>query len=206
MSKYRRSKVKPRIFQRPDRWIQWIGEVNTHIAYSVQERLTRELVRNKTHRLRKPEYALFLNSGGGELDVAIGFYDWINNVNLRLTPIAQGFIGSSAVVLLLCGEKRYSFPATTFFLHPVTINYQGELNALEGRYYAKYLERATEQYVEIICSKTGMNPKQVNRYMENHHYINSKEALELGLITDIIPDKQSEVVENNFRRKFKLVR
>lgn len=134
---------------------------------------------------RKP-IKIFINSVGGSLDTADTL---ISIFKLSKTPIygfALGMVASAASLIFLACHKRYALPNSYFILHKGsyssggTTNYNELMSAMED--YRAQIEKMVNFYIE----NTQYPEEIIREKIKVDWYIHTPEALEYGIITDLI--------------------
>jgi ATP-dependent Clp protease protease subunit len=94
-----------------------------------------------------------------------------------------------AAFLLSSGEKnmRYALPNSEVMIHQPLGGAQGQ--ATEIKIAAERILKLKEKLNKILSKNTNQNIKKIEKDTERDYFMNSKEALEYGLI-DIILDKE----------------
>lgn len=99
--------------------------------------------------------------------------------------------------LLLCGGaagKRYTLPHSRIMIHQVSGGYQGQ--ASDIAIHAKEILRVREQLNGIYVRHLEMAGKkhtieEVGRYMERDYFMGAKEALEFGIVDEILDRREA---------------
>jgi len=132
------------------------------------------------------DISLYINSPGGSVTSGLAIYDTMNFVKSDINTICYGICASMAAVLLSSGTKgkRYILPNADVMIHQV-------LGKSEGQ--ASDIKIATDRILDlkyrlntILSKNTNKNIKTIEKDTDRDNYLNSKEALEYGLIDKII--------------------
>lgn len=159
-----------------------------NINYSVAENVIRSIHEaNEDKEIQKIE--LIVCSGGGFLTLSFAIYDTIINSQKPINTLATGYCGSSAVMILQAGKKRFATKNTKFFIHP------SEMSVDTNESYRSYLN-ITEDYkqnhakfMELSSQKTGYSPDEFEKLATPSKYLSPQEALEFGkngLIDEVV--------------------
>lgn len=133
---------------------------------------------------RKP-IRIFFNSPGGSLDVAYTLYD---TIHMSKTPIIGVNIGccasAAAYIFIACHQRKMN-------KHGYFIFHQGSLTNLSGEY--KQIVASIEDYqaqVEelsaLIKERTLYTDEEIARNIIGEWYVHQEEALEKGIVQNII--------------------
>lgn len=130
---------------------------------------------------------LIINSPGGTVYDGIGIIDTIET---SLTPIytyVHGQAQSMAFAIATAGHYRYAGKRATFMYHQVSWEMAQE-KLIHHEQEVKEGKRLWEVYDEIVLSNTKILPKQLKQIHKERKewYITSEEALELGIIDEIL--------------------
>lgn len=134
----------------------------------------------------RPPIKIYLNSHGGALDEAFSLISAIESSKTPVITIALGKAWSAAFLILLSGHVRLAQKYSSLMLH------QGSAGIVDtfGKMleYAKYWESCQKKIDELILGKTKINKKQLDQNFTHKQdwYLDSQEALKLGIIDEII--------------------
>jgi ATP-dependent Clp protease protease subunit len=131
---------------------------------------------------------LFLNSPGGEINSGFGIYDTIRFVHPPVKIIVAGLAASAATVILLAAapDYRYSLPNARLLIHQplVSSHIQGQASDIE--IHAKEIIRTREKIAQLYAQETKQPLERVSKDMERDYWMTATEALEYGLITQVV--------------------
>lgn len=130
---------------------------------------------------------LFFHSPGGQLDVEEAI---VSIIKLSKTPVhgvALGMVASAASLIYLSCHKRYALPNAYFIFHRGSCanmggNYNEIAAAMED--YKAQIEKMEKFYIE----HTKYSEKEIREKISTDWYVHCDEALEKGVVTDIITD------------------
>lgn len=133
----------------------------------------------------KPSLQVHLNTFGGCAYNGFAIYDRINKFE-HSTVICQGAVMSCGILILLSGKERLAYPNTTFMIHGIRSGAFGKLPEMKED--VKETERLQGMYKRVILENTNILQEKLEEVFEKQQnwYIDTKEALELGLIHKII--------------------
>lgn len=131
---------------------------------------------------------LYINSPGGLVDQTLAIYDTIQFMGAEVATYCIGQAASGAAVLLMAGVKgkRYILPNAKVMLHQPYGGISGQ--AEDIRIQADEVLRDKERLNSIIAKCTGKPIKQVADDTERDRYMNAQEALEYGVVDEIIEE------------------
>ena len=135
---------------------------------------------------RKPIRILF-NSPGGSLDLEETI---VSVIRLSKTPvygIALGMVASAASLIYLSCHKRLALPNAYFIFHRGSCqNLGGNFNEIQAAMddYRAQVEKMEKFYIE----NTKYPEEVIKEKIKTDWYIHIEEALEFGVVTDLIED------------------
>lgn len=134
---------------------------------------------------RKP-INLFIQSEGGSVYAMWSLIDIIENSKTPIHTYCTGYAMSAAFKIFLAGHKRYCTRHATFMYHQMSNIRMGTYQDLvEDRKQLDHLNKQSEDYV---LERTKITKERVEeiRYKKIDWYIHPEEALELGIVDEVI--------------------
>lgn len=168
-----------------DRIILLSGEITDDVANSVVAQLL-FLAATDSDK----DISLYINSPGGSVTAGMAIYDTINFIKPKVSTICIGMAASMGAFLLAAGEKgkRYALPNSEIMIHQPLGGAQGQ--ATEIQIAAEHIIRIRERMNKILSEKTGKPLKQIKLDTERDKYMFSEEALEYGIIDEILTNQK----------------
>ena len=132
---------------------------------------------------------LFINSPGGEISSGLMIYDTINLIKSDVQTISIGVSASMAAIILLSGTKgkRKILPNSKVMLHDLSGDTKGKFKDIINE--IQEMNKLHNKIFEIIKSNTNLTIEQIEEYLKNDFWLNSEEALQLGVVDKIITNK-----------------
>lgn len=136
--------------------------------------------------IEMPHIQILLSTYGGSVYDGLALYDAIKASKTKVDVIIGGKSMSMGTIIMLGSETRKAYRNTTFMIHEMTSGYLGKLADLENDLGES--KRLQKILWDIITSETKITQKQLDDIYEKKKdwYLSAEEALELGLITEII--------------------
>lgn len=136
------------------------------------------------------EISLYINSPGGSVTAGIAIYDTMQFIKSNVVTICVGQAASMAAVLLAAGRKgkRYSLPNSRIILHQPFGGFQGQASDIAIQ--AREMLRIREKINEILAFHTQQPKEKIQADIERDFIMTAEEALEYGLIDQIIRSRQ----------------
>jgi ATP-dependent Clp protease protease subunit len=158
------------------------------IAISLIESVNRAILFNEftypeLKGLITPKF--IINSGGGDVIQGLRLFDAIKNNIYPFTTIASGMAASMGIILLVAGAKVKAAPHTVLLIHPLSAGMEGDFYKLEG--YMKLYTDLQTKLTDILIENTSAKKEDVIDFMTGESFIMAKEALDLGIIDEIVP-------------------
>ncbi|OVE76664.1 ATP-dependent Clp protease proteolytic subunit [bacterium F11] len=145
------------------------------------------------------EINLYINSPGGMVTAGLAVYDTMQYIRSPITTICMGMAMSFGAVLLTAGSKghRYCLPNSRIMIHQPLLAGGGlSGQATDIKIETKELIKTKERLSEIMAKHTGKKLDKVQSDMERNYYMSSEEALEYGIIDEVInPRKIREILK-----------
>ena len=132
----------------------------------------------------------FISSNGGAVSEMFAVYDLMQIVkkNRDIRTYGFGKVASAAVVLLAAGTpgKRFVSRNTRLMIHHCSAAEQGPVPTLKTIY--KEVEKVEEMMIELLAENSKLSVGEIyNIFSKNtDEYFSAEEALEMGLVDEII--------------------
>ncbi len=129
---------------------------------------------------------MYINSPGGVVTSGFSIYDTINYIKPDVNTICIGQAASMGAFLLSSGAKgkRFALPNARIMIHQPLGGAQGQ--ATDIAIAAKEILRMKEQLNQIMAKNCGKSIKQIEKDTERDNFMSSKEAVEYGLIDQVL--------------------
>ena len=136
--------------------------------------------------LGKDDIQVYINSPGGSITSGMAIYDTMNFVKSDIVTTGIGLAASMGAFLLSCGTKgkRYILPNTEVMIHQPLGGIQGQ--ATEIDIAAKRIINLRKRLNNIMAKNTGKTLKQIEKDTDRDYFMDAKEALEYGIIDNIL--------------------
>ncbi|MCP4591991.1 MAG: ATP-dependent Clp protease proteolytic subunit [bacterium] len=135
------------------------------------------------------EINLYINSPGGLVDQTLAIYDTIKFLNCEVATYCIGQAASGAAIVLMAGVKgkRYILEHAKVMLHQPYGGISGQ--AEDIRIQAEEVIRDKRLLNEIVAVCTGQEYDRVCEYTERDRYLNADEALEFGIVDEVLKEE-----------------
>lgn len=168
-----------------DRIIMLSGELDDELANSIVAQLLFLAAEDN-----EKDIYIYINSPGGSISAGMAIYDTMNLVNPDVATICTGMAASMAAFLLASGTKgkRYALPNSEIMIHQPMGGVKGQ--STEIQIVAEHIQRLRKRMNAIFAEKTGKSIEQINRDTERDNYMFAEEALEYGIIDEIMTKRK----------------
>ena len=132
----------------------------------------------------------YINSPGGSVTDGFAIYDTMNYVKCDVATYCMGMAASMGAFLLAGGAKgkRYALPNAEVMIHQPLGGAKGQATEIEIA--AKQILRTKERLNRILSENTGKPIDVIAADTERDNWKTAEEALEYGLIDEIIPARR----------------
>lgn len=166
-----------------DRIILLNGEIDDSLSNSIVAQLL------YLDSLNHNDIYLYINSPGGSITSGMAIYDTMNFISSDVSTICIGMAASMAAFLLSSGTKgkRYALSNSEVMIHQPLGGAKGQ--ATEIKIAAERIVKLKKKLNNILSKNTGKTIKKIEKDTERDYYLESNEALEYGIIDDILKKK-----------------
>ena len=136
---------------------------------------------------------LYINSPGGSVTDGLAIVDTMNYIKCPVSTTCIGLAASFGAVLLANGEKgkRYATPNAEILIHQPLIGGHGITGqTTDIKIHAENMIKTRERLNKILSDRTGKPLEQIMQDTERDHYMTAEEALEYGLIDEILTKRK----------------
>lgn len=178
--------LRDRYLDEQDR-IFWVtGEINDGLLD-----LVRLIIKYNKEDYGKPiadrlPVRVFIDSPGGDV---CALWTTIKTIEISKTPVytinyCTAF--SAAADLLAAGHKRYALPGTSVMVHSGSCMFGGTMEQAENM--KKHFDKLGKKVTDYFLAHTKIDPKMYKKKAPNDWYMDEEDALQNGLIDEIITD------------------
>lgn len=135
---------------------------------------------------KEEDIQMYINSPGGSVVDGLGIYDVMQYINPDISTICTGLAASMASILLSAGTKgkRRSLKHGKIMIHQPMGGMSGQVSEMKI-YYNEIIKYQKELY-QILAENTNKPYKVIEKDADRDHWLNAKEAMEYGIIDDIL--------------------
>jgi ATP-dependent Clp protease protease subunit len=135
------------------------------------------------------DISLYLNTPGGQVTSGLAIYDTMQLIEPDVATICTGMAASMGSVLLCAGAKgkRSCLPHSRVLIHQPLGGAQGQ--ASDIMIAAKEIEKTRKELYDIISSHSGQPYEKVFADADRDYWMTATEALEYGMVDEILSKK-----------------
>ena len=132
------------------------------------------------------DISIYINSPGGSVYAGYGIYDTIQFISSKVATICTGMAASMAAVLLVAGEKgkRSALKHSRVMIHQPLGGVQGQASDIEIT--AREIVKIKQEIYSIIADHSGQSYEKVLHDGDRDFWMNAQEALDYGMIDQIL--------------------
>jgi ATP-dependent Clp protease protease subunit len=166
-----------------DRIIHLYGTVNDNMMSITQAQLL------FLDNLECSDIKLHISSPGGSVLSGLGIVDVMNYISSDVVTVNMGLAASMGSILLSSGAKgkRSSLKHSRVMIHQVSSSAQGVISDMQISF--KETEKYNDVLFEILAENTGKTKEQILIDANRDFWLSSEEAIEYGVIDEIITKK-----------------
>ena len=163
-------------------WYTLTGRIDPNISHQLISWTNGQLFNGQITKL-----TIFLSSTGGDVDSALRIYSFLKGLPIEVEIIGFSQIDSAANTVFLAGSKRKALAGCRFFLHEGTFNIGNQGAALHVHEETiNILQELLKRNIAVISKETGKSIKIVRNVLREGKILSTKQALDFGLVTEII--------------------
>ena len=133
---------------------------------------------------------LYINSPGGSVSAGLAIYDTIRYLKCEVVTICVGLAASMGAFLLASGAKgkRKALPNSEIMIHQPSGGAYGQ--ASDVKIHADHIIKTRRKLNEILAERTGRPLSVIEEATERDNFLSAEEALEFGLIDEIVAPRR----------------
>ena len=129
---------------------------------------------------------IYIDSYGGAVYQCFGLLGVMGKSETPIHTIVTGAAMSCGFMILISGHKRFGYELSTPLYHQVSTGFRGKVQDMEES--LEETKRLQKKIEKITLKRTAIPKKKLKEVLKNKidWYMSSAEALELGVIDEII--------------------
>ena len=136
---------------------------------------------------------LYINSPGGSFTAMTAIYDTMQYIRPQIQTVVLGQAASAAAVIAAAGTpgKRLALPNARVLIHQPAMGEAGHGQASDIEIQAAEIMRMREWLEETLARHSNRSKEQVNTDIDRDKILSADEALEYGLIDQVLTSRKS---------------
>jgi ATP-dependent Clp protease protease subunit len=138
------------------------------------------------------DITMYINSPGGSFTALTAIYDTMQYIKPQIQTVCLGQAASAAAVLLAAGAhgKRLALPNARVLIHQPSSGGGGQGQASDIEIQAREIMRMREWLEETLARHSGRDLAQVSKDIDRDKILTAQEALEYGLIDQVLTSRK----------------
>ena len=136
---------------------------------------------------------MYINSPGGSFTAMTAIYDTMQYIRPQIQTTVLGQAASAAAVLAAAGTpgKRLALPNARILIHQPSTGDSGRGQASDIEIQAREILRMREWLEETLSVHSNRTAAQVNKDIDRDKILSAAEALEYGLIDQVLSPRKN---------------
>ena len=142
------------------------------------------------------DVVMYINSPGGSFTAMTAIYDTMQYIRPRIQTVVLGQAASAAAVILAAGTPgmRLALPNARVLIHQPAVGEAGRGQASDIEIQAKEILRLRTWLEETLSKHSKKTQEQVHDDIERDTILSADEALEYGLIDQVLTSRKNAAV------------
>ncbi len=164
------------------------GEVNDQISALV----CAQLLFLEADNPSKPIH-MYINSPGGVVTSGLAMYDTMQYIRAPVHTLCMGTAWSMGSFLLMAGAAghRSALPNANVMIHQPAGGFQGK--ATDILIHAEETRRTKDRMIRLYAKHCKKSAKEFEKGMDRDNFMTPEEALEWGLIDEVLEEREVAV-------------
>ncbi len=139
----------------------------------------------------KRDINMYIHSPGGSVSAGLAIYDTMEFIKPDISTFCMGSAASMASILLAAGAKgkRSILPHARVMIHQPSGGASGQ--SADIQIEAREILKIREQMDKILAYHTGQPVEKINTDSDRNFWMDADEALEYGIIDNILTNRDS---------------
>jgi len=139
------------------------------------------------------DIVMYINSPGGSFTAMTAIYDTMQYIKPHIQTVVLGQAASAAAVLMAAGTpgKRLALPNARILIHQPSTGDAGRGQASDIEIQAAEILRMRTWLEQTLSAHSNRTPEQVNKDIDRDKILSAAEALEYGLIDQVLATRKN---------------
>ena len=164
-------------------------DIKLNFIGNVDEETVRAFINEiKTLTEEYPEstsLTIYISSPGGNVDIAVELFHFLKLLDCMVRTVNISCVNSAAIIIFAAGEERLCLPCSSFYVHSITKNLNGNFTADDLLREAKEMAANTDKVATILANTSNKDKYYWKRLMRKGCLLTSKKAKDLGIVNGI---------------------
>ena len=134
-----------------------------------------------------------MSTPGGDVELAIEIYNFLRELDCRITTVNTSFVNSAGILIYLAGDKRECLPASSFYVHSVTKKLNGTFTYKDLEREVQEVKGNTRKIAALLENRTMKTSSYWRGMMHKGVILQAERAVKLGL-AHILRESQAHEV------------
>lgn len=136
------------------------------------------------------DITMYVNSPGGSVYDGNGILDTMAFIKSDVKTVCTGLAASMGSMILMCGTrgKRFALPMSRIMIHQPSGGVKGQATEIQITY--EEIQRLKNELESLISQRTKQPLEVVQADCERDHWFTAQEALNYGIIDEVIEVKR----------------
>ena len=132
---------------------------------------------------------IYISSPGGSVDIAVELFNFLKLLDCKVRTVNTSYVNSAAIIIFAADKERISLSYSSFYIHSITKNLNGNFTADDLLREATEMSTNTDKVATILAGISNKHKSYWKRLMRKGCLLTSQKAKEVGLINDILEYK-----------------
>ncbi len=139
------------------------------------------------------DISMYVNSPGGEVDSGMAIYDTMQYIEPDVQTVCVGVAASMGALVLAGGApgKRFALPSGRIMIHQPMMGLPPGTPAADVEIESREIIRMRKRLEGVLVKHTNQSAEKIAVDTERNFWMNAEEALEYGIIDQIVEKHQS---------------
>lgn len=139
---------------------------------------------SRSYNIPPPPIRLHLTTHGGMIHAALSAIDCINELEVEVHTIIDGYVASAGTLISVCGKRRFMKRNATMLIHELRSEVWGKMSEIEDE--MQNLKKMSEVIKNIYEENTNISRRDLGRILRRDLNWDADTCLEKGLIDEIM--------------------
>ncbi len=139
------------------------------------------------------DITMYINSPGGSFTAMTAIYDTMQYIRPQIVTVVLGLAASAAAVIAAGGTngKRLALPNSKVLIHQPAVGGSGQGQASDIEIEANEIMKSRQWLEETLARHSNKSMEEVSKDIERDKTLTAQEALEYGLIDQVLTSRKA---------------